>query len=347
MSKQPIIPFALVGYGHIGKRYAHLLAAHPNTELVAICDVMPVSDAKVPVYNTLTELFAGAGGKADVVVIATPNGLHAAQGIEALTAGKHIICEKPMALNTDDCGRMIQAAQQVAREIFCVMQNRFSPPALWLKDMVASGKLGDIIMVRTDCFWNRDERYYTPDSWRGTTDLDGGTLFTQFSHFVDLLLWIFGDLHQLQGDFGNFTHQNRLPFEDTGTLQFRWNSGGIGVLNYSTAVWDKNLESSITVIGSKGSIQIAGQYINEVKYCHVDGYTFQGLPPGSPPNEYGGYQGSASNHHFVIDNVVDVLLHAAKPAVSAEEGRKVVEVIQRMYNQKDSYKTVGHSSQIL
>jgi UDP-N-acetyl-2-amino-2-deoxyglucuronate dehydrogenase len=335
MSERKKIEFALIGYGHIGKRYAHLLDAHPEAKVVGICDVAPISVSEIPVYTDPESLYAGAGKDADVVVIATPNGLHALHGIQALKAGKHIICEKPMALNTADCDQLIQTALAHQKEIFCVMQNRYSPPAIWLKDMVASGKLGDILMVRTDCFWNRDERYYTEGSWRGTSDLDGGTLFTQFSHFIDLLLWIFGDFHSIQGDFDNFTHGHRIPFEDTGTLQFRWNTGGIGVLNYSTSVWNKNLESSITVIGSKGSIQIAGQYINEVKYCHLEDYNFAGLPEGAPPNEYGGYQGSASNHHFVIDNVVEVLTRNGQPSVTVEEGRKVVEVIEGVYRLRD------------
>ncbi len=329
------IRFILIGLGHIGSRYARLIEENPNAQVLAACDLLPKPQANFPVYASLEELLQQTAGQADVAVIATPNGLHSTHGIACLKAGLHIICEKPMALSLEECDALEKTAQEQGREIFCVMQNRFSPAAAWLHEMVHSGKLGRILMVRTDCFWNRDERYYTPGSWRGTQELDGGTLFTQFSHFLDLLLWVFGDVQDIQGYFENFTHRDRIPFEDSGTLHFKWKQGGLGVLSYSTSVWDKNLESSITILGTKGSAQIAGQYMNEIRHCHVENYTQPALPPSAPANDYGGYQGSASNHHLVIENVLAVLRGESPKAVSVEEGRKVVDLITRIYAVRD------------
>lgn len=327
------IRFILVGLGHIGRRYAGLLKNNPEAALVGACDPVQVATAEMdfPVWKNLDELLERTQGQAEVAIIATPNGLHSAQGIACLKAGLHIICEKPMALTPADCDAMIQTATAMGKEIFCVMQNRFSPAASWLYETVRSGIMGDILLIRVDCFWNRDSRYYTQGNWRGTADLDGGTLFTQFSHFLDLLLWVFGDLQVTQGLFANFTHQGQIPFEDTGSFQFRIGQGGIGVFNYSTSVWDKNLESSITLIGTKGSAQVAGQYMNELKYCHIQDYTPVTLPDTPPPNDYGGYQGSASNHHFVVKNVLDFLSGKAAKAVTPEEGRRVVEWINEIY----------------
>lgn len=328
------IKFALIGYGHIGKRHARMIQENPDTELIAVCDIQSQETGGIPFYTSAEIMLTETGNDADVVCICTPNGLHARQTLLCLGQGKHVVCEKPMALSTEDCDQMIAASNAAGKKIFCVMQNRYSPAAAWLKGIVTEGLLGEIILVRTDCFWNRDSRYYTPGNWRGTQDMDGGTLFTQFSHFVDLLIWIFGNPAQMQGLFGNFTHQGIIPFEDTGTVQFTWENGGLGVLNYSTSVWDQNLESSITIIGSKGSVQIAGQYMNEVKYCHIDGYDMPVLPEGAPPNEYGTYKGSAANHHFVIQNVADTLKGRAEMSIQPEEGRAVVEVIERMYGLK-------------
>ncbi len=119
---------------------------------------------------------------------------------------------------------------------------------------------------------------YYQNSWKGTKDLDGGTLFTQFSHFIDIMYWLFGDITNIQGRFDDFNHGDSIAFEDSGMVAFDFINGGMGCINYSTAVWDKNLESSITIIGAKGSIKIGGQYMNEVEYCHIKDYTMPQLP---------------------------------------------------------------------
>lgn len=277
-----------------------------------------------------------AGLKLDVVCICTPNGYHAEQSIAALRAGLHVVCEKPMALRRVDCEAVIFEALQQARHVFCVMQNRYSPPAQWLKSMIEQERLGKILMVEINCYWNRDERYYRPNGqahkWKGTKDLDGGTLFTQFSHFIDVLYWLFGDIDQITARFANHTHGDYLPFEDSGTVLFRLqHNGAQGVLTYSTSVFERNMESSLTIIGTEGSIKVGGQYMNEVEYCHVKDYVFEPLSAAAPANDYGHYKGSAANHHFVIQNVVDTLLQRCQVSTNALEGLKVVDIIERIY----------------
>ncbi|MCB0819823.1 MAG: Gfo/Idh/MocA family oxidoreductase, partial [Bacteroidetes bacterium] len=200
-----------------------------------------------------------------------------------------------------------------------------------IKDVIERGLMGQIFMVQLNCYWNRDERYYKAGTWKGSPDLDGGTLFTQFSHFIDIMFWLFGDIKDIQGKFDDFNHANLTAFEDSGFVNFRFVNGGMGSLNYSTSVWNKNLESSITIIGEKGSVKIGGQYMNEVEYCHIDGYEMPELPPASPANDYGAYKGSAANHHFVIQNVIDTLKGRTSATTNALEGLKVVEIIERIY----------------
>jgi predicted dehydrogenase len=212
------------------------------------------------------------------------------------------------------------------------MQNRYSPPSEWLKEIIENKRLGDIFLVQLNCFWNRDDRYYKKGSWKGTSDLDGGTLFTQFSHFIDIMYWVFGDITDINGVFADFNHQQSTCFEDSGIVNFRFINGGMGSINYTTAVFDTNLESSITVIGSKGSIKIGGQYMNEVVYCHIDGYQMPELPPVNPANDYGTYKGSAANHHYIIENVIDTLKGRTTMTTNALEGLKVVEIIERIYS---------------
>jgi predicted dehydrogenase len=189
-------------------------------------------------------------------------------------------------------------------------------------------------MVQVNCFWNRDERYYKGGTWHGTKELDGGTLFTQFSHFIDLLYWVFGDIDHIKAHFSSFNHQHLTEFEDSGVVNFNFTNGGMGSINFSTSVWDKNLESGMTVIGEKGTVKVGGQYMDKVEYCHIQNYTVPELPMTNPPNDYGSYKGSAANHHYVIQNVVDVLKGRATVTTSAQEGLKVVDIIERIYASK-------------
>jgi predicted dehydrogenase len=214
------------------------------------------------------------------------------------------------------------------------MQNRYSPPSVWIKDLIETGKLGKIFMVQLNCYWNRDDRYYKADSWHGKKDLDGGTLFTQFSHFIDIMYWLFGDVENIQAKFNDFNHANLTDFEDSGFVSFDFVNGGMGSLNYSTSVWNQNLESSMTIIGEYGSVKIGGQYMDKVEYCHIKDYTMPELAPTNPGNDYGAYKGSAQNHNYVIENVINVLNGDHTITTNAMEGMKVVDIIERIYKLK-------------
>lgn len=329
------IKFAVIGQGHIGKRHAEMIRRNDEAELVAVCDVLPkeqlgLTDISEKFYSS-AEAMLKAHPEVEVVNIASPNGLHAEHSLLALEHKKHIVCEKPMALTKADCEEIIFKALREHKQVFCVMQNRYSPPSEWIKKVVEDGLLGEIFMVQLNCYWNRDDRYYKKGGWKGKQDLDGGTLFTQFSHFIDIMYWLFGDIKNIQAKFNDFTHKHSTDFEDSGLVSFEFVNGGMGSLNYSTAVWDTNLESSLTVIGKNGSIKIGGQYMNEVEYCHVKDYTMPELAPTNPGNDYGAYKGSAANHHYIIENVVDVIKGRNSITTNALEGLKVVEIIERIY----------------
>lgn len=331
------VRFAIAGYGYIGKRHAEMIRNNPHAELVAIADVRPATDCgmqdeKMPFFSSLDQMLL-KGPDFDVLCVATPNGMHAEQAIQALKVGKHVVIEKPMALTKSDCEKIIHQAMAVHRMVFCVMQNRYSPPSLWIRQLVTEGILGKIFMVQVNCFWNRDERYYRQGSWKGSADIDGGILFTQFSHFVDIMYWLFGDISDIKATFADFNHDRLTEFEDSGLVNFKFNSGGIGSINYSTSVWDKNFESSITIIAENGTVKIGGQYMNEVEYCHIRNYTMPELPPSNPANDYGPYKGSAANHNYVFDNVIDAVKHGSTPTTNAMEGLKVVEIIENIYRQ--------------
>lgn len=334
-----MIQFAVIGMGHIGKRHAEMISRNSNSKLIAICDILPktelgLENIDVPFFSNIDELLS-ANLNIDVVCICTPNGYHAEYAKKILAARMHVVIEKPIALSKRDAEEIVFKSLEMSRHVFCVMQNRYSPPSLWLKELMTQGILGDIYMVKLDCYWNRDERYYKKGNWHGNAELDGGTLFTQFSHFIDIMYWLFGDICNIQGNFADFNHKNLTDFEDSGVVTFNFINGGMGCLNYSTSVWDTNLESSITIIGAKGTVKVAGQYMNEVVYCHVKDYEMPELAASNPPNDYGAYKGSAQNHHYVIANVVETLLNKESITTNVLEGVKTIDIIERIYEVRD------------
>ena len=325
--------FGIIGCGRIAQRHAeHIMN---SGKLLAVCDT---DEAKAKnlgekygavSFANVEEMLAGMP-ELDIVSVCTPNGLHAKHSIEALKAGKHVLCEKPMALTVSDCSAMIHAAERANKRLFIVKQNRFNPPVVAVKNLIDQGKLGKISSVQLNCFWNRNPEYYQ-NSWKGTKDLDGGTLYTQFSHFIDLLYWFLGDVESVKANTGNFDHQGLIEFEDTGVVILKFLSGAIGTINYTVNAYKKNMEGSLTLFAEKGTIKIGGQYLNELEYQCMDGDPITDLPPGNPANNYGQYQGSMSNHDKVYKNLVDVLSGQGAIATSGMEGLKTVEIIEKIY----------------
>ncbi|SOD20333.1 Gfo/Idh/MocA family protein [Pedobacter xixiisoli] len=334
------IKFAILGYGHIGKRHAELVSRHPDAELVATIDIVSstnlrASEFKVPHFTSIDDFLKSDIG-VDVVNICTPNGFHASQAIKCLEQGKHVVIEKPIALNKADAEKILEAANKNSRFAFPVVQNRYSSTVKWLKEIVSDGRLGEIFMVQLNCFWNRDEHYYTKGGWHGTLALDGGPLYTQFSHFIDVLNWIFGDVKNINARFSNFNHQHNTEFEDSGVVTFDFLKGGMGSINYSTSIYQSNFESSITVVGQNGTVKIGGQYMNSLEYCLIKGAERPILKDNQMMNDYGAYKGSASNHHLVVDNVIKSINGFEEQHVSLSDGLKVVDIIDRIYTHRDA-----------
>lgn len=327
------VGFAIVGCGRIAQRHAaHIsklgvLKAACDTEFEKAVHLAKEYEA-VP-YSNLTEMLDNARN-VDVVCVCTPNGLHAEHSIKALHAGFHVVCEKPMAIRVSDGMEMIKTAEIAGKLLFIIKQNRFNPPVAAVKNVVEKGILGKIYSIQLSCFWNRNAGYYQ-NSWKGTSDLDGGTLFTQFSHFIDLLYWIMGDMKKVYAITGNFAHKGIIDFEDTGVVALEFENGAIGTINYTVNAYNKNMEGSLTIFGEKGSIKIGGEYLNTLEYQNIEGFEIKDLEKGNEANNYGNYTGSMSNHGKVYENVIDVLTHGSAVYTNAVESLKTVEIINRIY----------------
>lgn len=331
--------FAVVGFGRIGGRHAGIISRHPRTELLAICDIDPKkceaaqAAHDVPVYPTLTEMLK-SGPPAQVINICTPNGWHARQALEVLNNDRHVVIEKPMGLKYDECRQVSEAAAAHDRKVFCVMQNRYTPASAWLKELIDEERFGKVYLVKVNCFWNRDDRYYKPGGWHGSLEMDGGPLFTQFSHFFDLMVWLLGDVDGIEARFENYNHSHSTEFEDSGIVSFKFKSGALGSFNYSTSVWEQNFESSITIIGEKGTVKVGGQYMEQVEYCNLENYELPQLAPANPPNDYGPYKGSAANHHYIFENVINALQGTEPITTPVEEGMMLVRIIEEIYQSR-------------
>lgn len=335
------IKFGVIGLGHIGTRHVDAIVKNQHSELIAVADKHSFEELKrrnqglsslqkFQFYNNSNNIFKNPN--IDVLNICTPNGLHYEMAKKAITHGKHVLIEKPMVLKSKHARSLVEHAKKNEKLVFCVMQNRFSPTITWLKKIIDQKKLGEVFSVHVNCFWNRNKNYYQSSDWHGRLDLDGGPLFTQFSHFIDILYWMFGEFFNIKAEFTKFRKSEYIEFEDSGILSFDFASGPKGTLNYSTSIWEKNFESSIIVAAEKGTVKIGGQYMDKLEYCNIENYNKPNFNPHVSCNDYGSYKGSAANHGMVIDNIINVILKNAKIATSGMEGAKVVEIIEKIYS---------------
>ncbi len=325
--------YAIIGCGRIAQRHAEHITA--NGKLSAVCDIIPEkADALAKQYGCSAfysiEKLISASPDVEVAAICTPNGLHAVQTIQCLEAGYHVVCEKPLAIKPGDCKKMIEASLKNNRHLFAVKQNRFNPPVIAVKKLISENILGKIFSVQVNCFWNRKDDYYK-NSWHGSNDMDGGTLFTQFSHFIDLLYWFLGDVKEVTGFIKNYHHSDVMDFEDSGCIAMEFVNGTTATLNYTVNSFYKNMEGSITLFGENGTVKIGGEYLNELEYQQIKNYTIPALPGGKPANQYGSYTGSMSNHDKIYQNVEAVIKNGDSAATSASEAMKTVEIIEKIY----------------
>lgn len=327
--------FAIVGCGSIGKRHIAVIDAEERAQVVAICDVNPDTAREqamlydgLPVFTNYSQMLTEVD--ADIISIATPHALHADMAIEALEAGFDVLVEKPMALTVADCQRMNDAAKRTGKRLWVVKQNRHNVPVRLAKDVIDKGMLGKIFMVKCDILWNRYQGYYDDSPWRGDKSQEGGALFTQASHFIDLLIWWCGDVVSAKGHAE--TQNHNIETEDSGVAILNFASGTIGSLVWTTCVYNKNFEGSITIIGERGTIKIGGKYLNKIEFWDVEGYPLpEGIDFSDKPNAYGKYQGTSSNHDKVIKALISHLHHEGNETVDGFEGMKSIAAIEYIY----------------
>lgn len=326
----------IVGCGNIGKRHLAVFDQNPNTVITSLCDEEINTAERLksnyghsyPVFESFSEQISQSD--ADLISICTPHYLHKEMAIEAINAGKHVLVEKPMALTSADSKAMIEAAKSKNKRLYVMKQNRFNVPITLTKDALNNNRLGKIYMVQCNVYWNRNPEYYSQSNWRGKKAKEGGALFTQASHFVDLLIWWFGDVINAKATID--TKMQEIEVEDCGNAIMNFESGVQGSIMWTTCVYNKNYEGSITIVGEKGTIKIGGPYLNKIDFWDVQSYPLpNNINFADLPNNYGKYQGTSSNHHKVVAEIVKDLGGEKSEIVEGDEGLKSIDAIEMIY----------------
>lgn len=324
----------LLGCGRIALRHGELLGKRQIDDacLAAVCDVEPERVAAfarkydVPPFDSLEAMLAGAD--LDAVAVLTPSGMHADHAVSVLRSGKHVIVEKPMALTLADADRMVTAAQEANRHLLVVKQNRFNVPVVKAREALDAGRFGQLVLGTVRVRWCRDQKYYDQDGWRGTWAMDGGVVANQASHHVDMLQWFMGPVHSVHGR--SLRALVDIEAEDTAVATVRFRNGAVGVIEATNATRPRDLEGSLSILGSGGSVEIGGFAVNEIRHwhfvnaCEEDAQVLTRYSV-NPPNVYG------FGHHAYYDHVVAVLRGRAQPLVDAAEGRSSFELVAAIY----------------
>lgn len=325
------VRIALVGCGRISASHVEAIARVDGLALSAVCDT--VEDraratgerAGVPWFTSYETLLAQA--PCDAVAIATPSGLHPAQGILAARAGKHVISEKPMAISLAGADALVQACDDSGVKLFVVKQNRLNATVQLVKRALDKGRFGRLFLANTTVHWSRPQSYYDQAPWRGTWEFDGGAFMNQASHYVDLMQWLVGPVESIIAKTA--TLARRIESEDTGAAVLRFRNGAIGVIEVTMLTYPKNLEGSFTLIGEKGTAKIGGTAVNRIEH-----WSFADEDPDDalvaqvntdPPSVYG------FGHEPYYRNVLRVLQGEAVADTDGRGGRKSLELILGIY----------------
>lgn len=331
MNDAPEFRVALVGCGRISGKHFEAIDRIDSLKLVGVCDVVSerANEAAekwhVPAFASLSEMLAGV--ESDIVAVTTPSGLHPEHGIAVAEAGRHVVCEKPMAISLSAADALVDACDAAGVHLFVVKQNRLNPTVSLLKSAVDKGRFGRIFTANATVRWARPQSYYDMASWRGTWEFDGGALMNQASHYVDLIQWLVGPVDRIMARTATLARD--IEAEDTGVAILQFRNGALGVLEVTMLTYPKNMEGSITILGERGSVKIGGTAVNRIEHWEFAEYDDDDrlveAANTAPPDVYG------FGHVPYYRNVVSVLRGEAAPDTDGRSGRKSLELILGAY----------------
>ncbi|TLD40951.1 MAG: Myo-inositol 2-dehydrogenase [Candidatus Jettenia ecosi] len=334
------VKFALIGCGAIAHKHVMAIKRFNNAEVIGAFDI-DVKSAKlfeekyqIPVFTNVDELIKKTNP--DVLNILTPSGLHGENILELIHFNKHFIVEKPLALRLDQIDRILEECDKRGSKIFVVKQNRFNPPVQKLKEAIDRGRFGKLVLGTIRVRWSRDQLYYNQKSWRGTWAFDGGVLTNQASHHIDMLVWMMGDVESVMAKTA--TRLVKIEAEDLGIAILKFRNEALGVIEATTATRPKDLEGSISILGEKGSVEIGGFFMNELKSWNFSEPAEMDKDIWSKFSKVPGE--SAWNHSEFFKDVIISIHNGKKGLIDGLEGRKSVELINAIYESAETGKEV-------
>ncbi len=328
-----MLNIGLIGCGRISKNHFEAIAAQPDAQCIACCDIIEdrareaAKKYNIPFWTTdYVEMLKYPD--IDLISICTPSGLHPEHGILAAKAGKHVLTEKPMACRLVEADELIKACDEAGVKLFVVLQNRLNPSIQLVRRAFEEGRFGQIYMITSNVFWTRPQDYYDMAPWRGTWKLDGGAFMNQASHYVDMVQWFGGFINSVQAY--NDTLARNIEAEDTGSAIIRFRNGAIGSINVTMLTYPKNIEGSITILGEKGTVRVAGTSMNKIEYWEFtdnQDYDNQVKEATTNPESVYGF-----GHTGYYRNVIDVIKGNTDPISNGKSGRKSLELLEGIYH---------------
>ncbi|MAG50518.1 oxidoreductase [archaeon] len=331
--------FGLIGCGRISIQHIKAIKEN-NCELVAISDIIKEKAEKCgkenncEYYTDNQKIYDHLN--IDVICITTPNGTHTEIGLKSLRAGKHVLLEKPLALNLDDVDKLIKTSGETGKNLFSVMQVRYNPAIIALKKFKDS--LGKINQATLIIRMTRPQEYFK--GWRGTKNLDGGSLINQGIHSVDIMQWVIGSVKSVYAITDTMSH--KIEIEDAALAILKFENGAYGLIEFTLNTYPKNMECSLTVLGENGTVKIGGKAINEIEFWDVKDCEKPEIEPGLKPNVYanGLYQGSCPNHTQVYKDLIYDLENNTKKSLRAEDAKDSLRIILAIYESAKTGKEV-------
>jgi UDP-N-acetyl-2-amino-2-deoxyglucuronate dehydrogenase len=327
------VRFALIGCGRVSSRHVDALTNKvSNAQIVAVCDLIPELAEKyslrlaVPGFTSTEKMYKSV--EVDCVTVATPSGDHYHRTMEALSYGKHVVAEKPVALRFDHVDEMARTASGRNLRLWVAFQNRYNPAVMKARAAVESGRFGRMVIGTVRVRWFRDQAYYDHDNWHGTWAMDGGVISQQAIHHLDALRWTMGEVESVEAQCA--TRLVKMECEDLCVANLRFKNGALGVVEAMTAARPRDFEASLSLLGEKGTVILGGLALNK-----VDVWEFAVPEEGDErvpetfsqevPNAYG------YGHDVLYNRVVESILHGAPVEISGEEGRKALELVHAIY----------------
>ena len=328
------LKFAIIGCGRISKRHLQILTSGqwPNIELVSVVDIDKTkaeeasNDFNIPFFLNIDNMISSVGF--DVGVVLTESGKHFEVAMQLIESGKHVIIEKPMCLRIEEGEKLVKTAKNHGVRIFTVKQNRYNKPVIKLKEALDQGRFGKLVIGTIRVRWSRNETYYGLANWRGTWAMDGGALTNQASHHIDLLEYMMGPVKSICAK--SITALAPIEAEDTVVASVEFENGALGTIEATTATRPKDLEGSISVLGSGGSVEISGFAVNKIKHWEFcqgsqDDQLVSDSFSENPPSVYG------YGHNAFYKSVIDSIVLDKPHPLEGDEGVKSLRLIHAIY----------------